>query len=257
MLTTVAVIGGDLLALVPALDDRLRHAQRRKRLAAIYVAERRVVVGAQLGSRALLRRPGGDVIADGEAEQYQGAADGDEAERRMQLPDEGNEDDGPGRIEQGERTVAVEEGAQVGHIARSGFEAGAGKPGFHRAADHRAGELEIEPGAGTGEHQPPGMLDEAVDDDGGERAEGQPDQRIERVGRQHAIVDLQHVEHGDEQQQVDEATEQDKRRKLVPDAIDDGFVEGLGHGYRLGKERAAKDAGRGLPGRLRLVAARR
>ncbi len=175
------------------------------------------MIAAERGGGPALLLPGDEIVARGEAEQDDDARYGQNSEGRMKEPNEGDEHHRPRRVEECQHAFAAEEIAQVGDVLRPRVPATPGQAHVHGVAHHGSAELAVYPDADPAQDQPARLLQRAVDNDGEERGERQPQQGVHRAARQHPIVDLKHVDRSHQQQQIDHAAEQDEGQALAPD----------------------------------------
>ncbi|MEH3063263.1 MAG: hypothetical protein PGN33_11110 [Methylobacterium radiotolerans] len=165
------------------------------------------------------RPTGGDLVEQGEAEDRAAAHQRHPAEPGMEDEAGEQEDRYPGQIAERQHAGAGQELPQDVHVAqrrivlRAGPEQGAAMGGI----EDRRGDFLIE--HHTAAHQEAGAqhLQHRVDGQA-ERS----DQRDPRQGRltpagYHAVVDLEHVERADEQQQIDEEPEHHGGRQDRPE----------------------------------------
>ena len=197
-----------LVGFVPALVEPARHAHRDQHLGVAAAGGSQIV--APRGQRhRLARRLARHVFGDQrqpdekDSANQRGEADHDvkgEADREIERQ--------PRQVEEGARTHAAEEGADIVEIAQRLQPLAASardqrQP--HHDIEHARVQGFVERGADAAEDAAAQQVEEALRhvEAGGDDDEA--DQRRHAAARQHAVIDLQHEDRAGEIQQVDEA----------------------------------------------------
>jgi hypothetical protein len=156
----------------------------------------------------------------------------------VQEPDDGDEHQRPGRVQDGEHALAADERAQLGQVAqRLGPDRAPGERLANARRQHRLGQAPIEPGADPDQRLVPDRLEQAEHQQSEAGDHGQREQGLDVAARQHAIEHLKHVERRYQHQQINEQAERSDHCQPTPRFAQGGFqgvrLRMLPHG-RLG-----------------------
>ena len=164
------------------------------------------------------RPPRGRLVDDRERQQSERGADRDQPEQRVHDRDDGDERRRPGRVEQGADARAGEKVADGREIAQR---LTAGRFAAQRPAEARAdqigGQPPVEPAAHAAENMAAHGVERAEREQGRRGDQSEENQGLDPPAREHAVVDLPHVQGRGEDQQIDAAAEQDERREARPE----------------------------------------
>ena len=224
-----------VVASVPARAQGGEHAHRPQNLT---VPEGRARLLAGLAgdlARRVERSPRGDLGQEGQSEERAAAEERHPAEPGVQDEAGDQEQQGPGQVAEGEERAARQELAQAVDVPQARLVAGPWpqQSGPVHDLEGGAGDLPIEDHAGPHQEARPEHLEGGVDRqrEGGDRRDA--DKRRLVPAQEHAVVNLQHVQGADEEQQVREEGEDQNRHENGPDRaqpiLQDGPDRRLAH----------------------------
>ena len=163
------------------------------------------------------RRPHGDLAAQREREQEESAKQREHPEPWVQQPDDENEHERPGRIEDRQDAIAADERAQSGEVAqRLGAERAPAERCAEARREHGLGQPSIEPDADPDQRLVPDRLQQTEHQQGKTGEHGQRDQGLDVAARQHAVEHLEHVERRDQDQEIEKQAERGDHAEAMP-----------------------------------------
>ena len=174
----------------------------------------RLALSRQLSDR-LLRPPRHQLGEEGEADDHQRAAKRGHADPEVKQEADENIERHPRQIEQRDRAGARQEGAHLVDVAQRLQAVTAAAREQRKPADHAIdalaqafAERASDPDQDTAAQQ----VEQALEGVENDHHDGEADQRRDAAAREHAVVDLQHVDRAGEIEHVDErARERDAR----------------------------------------------
>jgi hypothetical protein len=127
------------------------------------------------------------------SEQDKGGHDANRTQKRMNHGHGEQEDGRPRQVEEGRAGGTAEElaqGAKVAPCLRCSSRVGPQRR-LHGSGEHGSLQALFEPSSDAGEHFAPQGLDDRMERERKDDDEGQHEERVEALARQHVIVDLQ------------------------------------------------------------------
>jgi hypothetical protein len=200
-----------IVELHPALRQRRGHGHRRDGLAAVPTRlEHGRSHGGIPGGR-LRRQAAGTLGQQGHREQHDAASGRSEPQPGMNQKADRQEHRDPGQIHDCDRAGAGEEGPDLIEVANR-LRPLARMPVGDREADHRGVRAQrqalVEQRRRPRDQARADDVEHALERVSADQEHGERHQRRHAAARQHAVVDLQHVERAGQHQQVHDAGEQ-------------------------------------------------
>jgi hypothetical protein len=177
---------------------------------------RQQAVGSSWRRAAGQRRPRGEIVGHRQAQQCQRRPQRDQAEQRVEEEGHRDEDRRPGRIEERRHGRGADEVAHLLQVVQAGADIRPSGPRRRQGRIEQIGAHGIVPPAAEPRRRDaPQPVEHAQHQHahGGDQREIQ--ERLDPVGEQHPVEDLEHVDRRDQDQEVDRTTQQ----RDQPDAI--------------------------------------
>jgi hypothetical protein len=188
----------------------------------------------------LNRAPCQDLVERGEGEQGDAADHAHPAEQRVDHEGDGEEERRPRRIEQRPERPAdhAAHGGEVAQRLRAAQRAGE-VGAVDGGVEQRPGEGALQPGAEPRPDRAARRVERGEQREGEHGNDGQRDQRLDMLGRQHPVIDLVHVERRNEEQEIDAAADHSRGDEHAADDAADVDGEDRPGGRRLALRRGA------------------